>query len=847
MSNVSVNLSYTDASGNLDSATQAAVQAIVDAALAQIGTGDAVRVTITPTSETLTEGQTAVLVATAFNSLNEVIADAVFTWSSDTPTNVTVDQSGNIAAFGAGGTANVTATAAGGAAATAAITVTADTTVATVIVSPADATVAVGGTTQLSGSAQNAEGRTLSGVLLTWSSSNTSDATVDSTGKVTGVAAGTVSIFATAPNGVSSNAAVASVTSTTGMSLTADTPTFAVAVGDTYTPTVRTRNVFNDTIGSPPTISWSSSNTGVATVNSSTGVVTGVATGAVDITASSTAGSVVIRGIVLSSTYTLRERWIKANSTSSAGTAETGQTWTAQGTSVAGILSDLLYFPTQATDAPVLADAGVSDGLFLFRMAHPSFGFACYLRWTDSSNYVKVFASANQITLHGKTGGSNLPLYIWNYIVAPTDVVIVRASGNKIQVQVNADIVGSLNDTTYGALTGTKLGYGFNNTTGAQYGRFGEIAVRSIDHTPSTTESAIAFAVSSLTISADQVFRIPFVQTLSTGENLSRGRTVSNSGPLVTAPVWSSDNTSVATVSSFGVISGVAPGSCTITATDGIGTATLSVSVGTAAGFSSSLAYTHEPSGFTQHTDRGFSQFNPAGSPDTWLASQEVATSHMTITTDSTAPKSPSSVLQIQYPAQTVAGGSTYTAATLELDMSTPHPASCYLARWTKLDPNFQGHPTSANKMGEFFLNQGASGMAHLLQGAHCKATTDPVYPALSLNGGTDYRESLYFDPNIVPGAVQIRGNWHKIEWCAQLNTIASDGTPNYDGEYHLWLDDLKVFERRDLKMADVTGAGITTWKPSWIWGGLGGTITTTFYLWEDHQHVSLGTAVGIP
>src|SRR5437588_1545446 len=69
--------------------------------------------------------------------------------------------------------------------------------VATVTVAPATASVQVGLTVQLTATTKDANGNTLTGRTVTWSSGNTGVATVSSSGLVTGVAAGSATITAT--------------------------------------------------------------------------------------------------------------------------------------------------------------------------------------------------------------------------------------------------------------------------------------------------------------------------------------------------------------------------------------------------------------------------------------------------------------------------------------------------------------------------------------------------------------------------------------------------------------------------------------------------------------------------
>ncbi|PYP39707.1 MAG: hypothetical protein DMD43_10270, partial [Gemmatimonadetes bacterium] len=69
-------------------------------------------------------------------------------------------------------------------------------TVASVTVTPSTASLTTGGTVQLSATLKDANGNPTSG-SVSWSSSNTSFATVSTSGVATGVAAGTATITAT--------------------------------------------------------------------------------------------------------------------------------------------------------------------------------------------------------------------------------------------------------------------------------------------------------------------------------------------------------------------------------------------------------------------------------------------------------------------------------------------------------------------------------------------------------------------------------------------------------------------------------------------------------------------------
>ena len=157
------------------------------------------------------------------------------------------------------------------------------TAVASVSVSPATTSVLVGGTVQLSATAKDANGNTLTGRGITWQSADTTIAKVDNTGLVTGKAqGGPVAITATS-EGQSGTAAI--TVANIPVSSVAVTPaTASVLVNGTVQLTATPK----DSAGNPlsgRTITWAASNA-AATVSTS-GLVRGVTAGTDTITATS--------------------------------------------------------------------------------------------------------------------------------------------------------------------------------------------------------------------------------------------------------------------------------------------------------------------------------------------------------------------------------------------------------------------------------------------------------------------------------------------------------------------------------------------------------------------------------
>jgi DNA/RNA endonuclease G (NUC1)/PKD repeat protein len=80
--------------------------------------------------------------------------------------------------------------------------------VASVAVEPAAPAITVGTVVALAATARDGSGNAVAGTTFTWSTSDAAIATVDAAGAVTGVATGSASITATAPNGVAGSATV---------------------------------------------------------------------------------------------------------------------------------------------------------------------------------------------------------------------------------------------------------------------------------------------------------------------------------------------------------------------------------------------------------------------------------------------------------------------------------------------------------------------------------------------------------------------------------------------------------------------------------------------------------------
>jgi prepilin-type N-terminal cleavage/methylation domain-containing protein len=150
--------------------------------------------------------------------------------------------------------------------------------ISNITVSPSTAKISVGSTVTLYAAVTPANATNKN---VTWTSDNTAVASVSSGGLVTGMAGGSAVITATAVDGgIYAVCSVTVISPVTGVSLNKTATTIEEGNAETLVATVSPSNATNKTV------TWSSSDKSIATVNSS-GVVTAIKAGTAIITATS--------------------------------------------------------------------------------------------------------------------------------------------------------------------------------------------------------------------------------------------------------------------------------------------------------------------------------------------------------------------------------------------------------------------------------------------------------------------------------------------------------------------------------------------------------------------------------
>lgn len=305
-------------------AREDATQAEVDEALEHLKAAEAalvkVTVTLDKTSATVYTGKTASLKTTS----NDAAKTVTYTTSNNAV--ATVSSTGVVKGVKAG-TAVITATC-GNAKATCKVTVK----TSTIKFAASAASVYTGKTVTVKATATPS-------ATVTYTTSNKAIATVSSTGVVKGIKAGTVTITATTSTGLKTTCKV-----------TVKAPSVKFAKSSAVVYTGKTATV-KATLAGVSSVTYKSSNTKIATVNSKTGTVKGIKAGTVTITATSGKLKATYKLTVKNPTFTL---------TKSSATIAKGKTTTIK--SKAAPASKVTYISSNRKVATVTSK-GVVKGI----------------------------------------------------------------------------------------------------------------------------------------------------------------------------------------------------------------------------------------------------------------------------------------------------------------------------------------------------------------------------------------------------------------------------------------------------------------------------------------------------
>lgn len=225
----------------------------------------------------------------------------------------------------------------------------------------------------------------------------------------------------------------------------------------------------------------------------------------------------------------------------------------------------------------------------------------------------------------------------------------------------------------------------------------------------------------------------------------------------------------------------------------------------------------------TQTTDRGFSALVEDG----WTNGSE--SPPFTIVSDATSPKTPSNVMRTTYPPGSSPGESPSNVHTQKTITAF---AKVYICLAAKLSSNWVGNGSQVNKYG--FLWTAPELHPSFFFGAH-GSDSDPLQPYAFTQNLINLGGGFFFDPNLVPSAEIVRGQWHVYEYFVQGNTA---GTGN--GTVDWYLDGVHVGSATGIQWTTgATAFDVISYYPIWGGGNPSPAITVTQTMDWDHIYVS--------
>ena len=434
------------------------------------------------------------------------------------------------------GSTTITAISSSGISARCTITVT-DVPVSSVTLSKTSISILIGSAYQLTATVLPADAKNKT---LTWTSSNVTIATVDTTGKVTAKALGTATFTAKSNNGKTAACLVTvNPVKITALTLSPASTTISIGKGEVLGKKITLKANITPTNATIRTFNWTTTNSKVATVDQN-GVVTSVGYGTAIIRATAKDGS----GAYGQCTLTVKKYVTQLTLSRTSAPVIPGKTVTLGITVLPADASDKqVSWASSNTAVATVSSAGVVTGLRL--------GTATITATAKDGSGVKAIctvtvgqpAASVTLNLPKITIGVGQAVSTVTAGVLPTNAIIKQvswSSSNSAVAKVDAT----------GKITGVKTGTATITATAADgSGKAASVVVTVVSAGRGVT--GIKLSLTSATVYVKKTLTLKATLTPTSVSN-----------PTVQ---WISSNKAAATVNN-GVVTGVAPGSTTITA-----------------------------------------------------------------------------------------------------------------------------------------------------------------------------------------------------------------------------------------------------------------------------------------
>jgi trimeric autotransporter adhesin len=499
-------------------------------------------IVLTPDTLTVAIGDSATIQAQPVTASGADVNGVSLFWSSSNTSVATVGQNGTVKAVGVG-TATIDASVAGVSPRQPAQVVVVAAPVASIIIAPKSVTLRIGDAFQFTDTTKDASGNVLTGRTVTWTSSDTTIAPIDQAGLVLGKKQGSVTITAASGSVIATATVTVTPVPVAKVVITPSNPT--VVIGGTTQLTATPEDSAGDVL-TGRTVTWASSDPTTASVNQS-GVATGKKVGSVTITA--TADTV-------SGSVTLTVQLLPVNAVT-----------------ISPQSSNLVVGQTTPLTAEVTDNSGtaVSGSTVAFSSSAAS---VATVTSTGPLSATVTAVGPGQATITGASGGKTGTATI-TVSQVPVGSVTITPSSATITLGATTQLSATVKDTAGNVLSGRPVTWVSLNHAVATVSATGLVTAAGVGSAVIEASSGGQTGVATVTVTQVPVGSVtisPKSDTVSVNAQRQLAATVLDAnGHTIANPsvAWSSSNSGVATVSSTGLVQGVAPGTAKITAQSG--------------------------------------------------------------------------------------------------------------------------------------------------------------------------------------------------------------------------------------------------------------------------------------
>ena len=506
------------------------------------GAGPLTKIVVTPDTATIPIAGTTNLAATGQDAQGRTVNGVTFFWASQNDSVATVTQSGQVTGARTG--VVQIAASAQGVSGFATVTVTPKA-VGSIVVTPSSATIRIATTLQLQDTVKDASGAVLPGQAVTWSTDSAATASVDGNGLVTGRQLGTATITASA--GGKSARAFITVSQIPVKTVTISPTNPVVSVSQTLQLTAVTADSAG-TVLPGRVVRWSSATPAVATIDSISGVLTGVAPGTSVIKATS-------EGVFGTVTATVNPAPVNSVVLSPS-------------------VSQLHVGQSETISATVTDVNGNPVGGAVVTFTTNNANIASITSSTNTTTLILAGPGTGTATITGTSGAKTGTATVIVSLV-PVDSVNVNAAHDTITVGHQDTLTATAFDSTGTALPGRPVTWKSSNAAVATVSATGIVTTLKpgtvvIFATISGVQGSVTIVINPVPIGSVSVS--PTADTLLQGGQQQLTVVVRDSlGSIVNNPqvTWTSTNNTIASSTQTGLVTGVNTGTALIIATAG--------------------------------------------------------------------------------------------------------------------------------------------------------------------------------------------------------------------------------------------------------------------------------------